>query len=183
MPTITATPGSATANSFLTIAEFIAYLDGRLNASAATDADLGDQEKALVEATRELTVLEWTGTRTDATQALSWPRQYAVDPDAPIPVDPADPGWPVYFGDDVIPTRIKNGTAELALEFLRAGSTDIAKPDADEELVRRRIDVIEHQWTKPSRRRRGLARYPRVLAWIGPLLDGSRVGGLDVVRV
>ena len=67
--------------------------------------------RALIEATRDLSLLRWGGTRTDSTQALSWPRQYALNPDAPSPVDPADNlVWPVYFDDDVIPQRIKDAT-------------------------------------------------------------------------
>ena len=165
--TIVATAGSASANSFVTLAEYLAYLDGRLNATAATGAATADQNVSLVEATRELGLLGWEGSRTDATQALAWPRSFALNPDAPVPDDSVSPG---YFATTEIPQRVKDATCELALEFLRAGTTDVASADTRANVIREKIDVLETEYADPTMRGRGIERYPRVWSMVGPLL-------------
>jgi hypothetical protein len=174
--TITATVGSATANSFVTEAEMTAYCAARLNASIWTDA--AAQLPALVEATRDLSLLEYDGTRTDAVQALSWPRYLAENPDAPAPLD-IGAQFPGYFDDDVIPQRVKDATCELALQYLKLGTTDAASIDRLAGVIRKKVDVLETEWEKGAHAV-GLARWPRVLAYIEPLLAKS--GGLDVIR-
>ncbi len=70
------TPGSATADSYATLAEFEAYAANRLPALAwfAAAAD-PLKEAALRAAARELdAAFDWTGAAVDATQALTWPR-------------------------------------------------------------------------------------------------------------
>lgn len=180
--TITATPGDVAANSFVTAAEMTAYCDARLNASIWTAADA--QLPALVEATRDLSLLDYEGERVDGTQALSWPRQYAENPDAPIgSADPTIPvlidGLPVYYADDVIPQRVKDATCELALQYLKLGTTDAAAIDRLAGVIRKKVDVLETEWEKGAHAV-GLARWPRVLAFVEPLLAKS--GGLDVIR-
>lgn len=181
--TITATPGDAAANSFVTAAEMTTYCLSRLNASIWTAADA--QLPALVEATRDLSLLDYVGERTDETQALSWPRQYAENPDAPTSsADPTIPvlldGLPVYFADDVIPSRVKDATCELALQYLKLGTTDAAALPSNDGVIRKKVDVLETEWADPNKRAVGLARWPRVLAFVAPLL--ARVGGLEIVR-
>jgi hypothetical protein len=117
MPDLVETVGAATANSFVSLDDADEYLDARLNASAWNDEDDEDQKvRALIEATRELTVLAWEGSRTTTTQKLAWPRQYATDPDKPNPSQLGDIAL-LYFDDDEIPQRVKDATCELALEF------------------------------------------------------------------
>lgn len=169
--TIVATAGSATANSFVTLAEALAYTEGRLNASAF-NTNTDSQNRALVEAARELDRLTWRGYRADATQALSWPRTGVVDIDAPIDATPGVwTGQPEY-DEDEIPDRVKNAQIELAVEFLRAGTTDIAGENRNRGVIRRQTGPIETEW-QPSIRREGIARYPRVISYVKPLLAGS----------
>ena len=120
--TIVATVGSASANSYVTLAECTTYMEARLNSDAFDDAVADDQNRALVEATRELTVLPWDGLQVTATQALAWPRQWSRDPDSPVQD---------YFDTDVVPQRVKDATCELAFQFLKAGTTDLAAESAD----------------------------------------------------
>lgn len=170
--TIVATPGSASANSFATEAEADAYLEGRLNSDAWWDADAADRRKALVEAARELNNLPWLGTRTDATQVMEWPRDRVRDPDTPI----SDPGqdYP-YYADDVVPDRVKDAQVELALEFLRAGSTDLAVRDPQLDVQSEGISgATSTQYVRPLHRGRGLQKFPRVLGRIAPLIESSR---------
>jgi hypothetical protein len=176
---LVATVGSATANSFATISEANAYLEGRLNADAWETIG-STQTKALVEATRELDALRWQGWRTDAVQALSWPRTGVVNPDAPSDaLTGLVTGYPEY-DDDVIPVRIKRGTIELALEFLRAGDVDISGTDEDAAIIREKTGPLETEWVR-GQRPIALSRYPRVMAQVGVLLLAGS-GQLDVVR-
>ena len=72
--TVTATAGSASANSYLTVAQADdlanVYL-GTLKWSSATTDNKG---RALIMATRYLDQLDWIGSRASTTQALDWPR-------------------------------------------------------------------------------------------------------------
>ncbi len=170
--TIVATAGASNANSYVTAAEATTYMAARLNSSAWTDAD--DSGVALAEATREIDLCAFAGYRSDDDQALQWPRQSVLDPDA------ASYGL-TYYDSDEIPTRVKNATCELALEFLKAGTTDVAALDATENVIRKTVDVLTTEYVPVSERARGLARYPRVLAYLRPLLASSG-GRLNIVR-
>jgi hypothetical protein len=162
MPTLVATAGSASANSFATVSEGDTYCDTRLNASAWTgETDDDEKARALIEATRELNVLTYVGYTVTETQALVWPRDYATDPDSPT-LD--------YFKNTVIPQRVKDATMELALQFLIAGTTDLAALDATQGVIRKRVDVLETEWATPYLRPTGLKRFPRVWALVQPLL-------------
>ncbi len=173
--TIVADVGSATANSFVLLAEASAYLATRLNASAFTGGtvDVESQKAALCEATRELSAIQWQGSRVTETQALAWPRYCAHNPDGIS-------SWTQYEGT-VIPQRIKDATCELALEFLKAGTTDIAAAGATDGIIEKTTDVLTTRYADPSQRAQGLARYPRVMKLIGPLLEAG-VGQVRLVR-
>ena len=158
------TVGGANANSFVALSEFSTYMEGRLNSDAFDDASTDEQNRALAEATRELSAMGWKGYRVTSTQALSWPRQWAHDPDSPTQD---------YYDSDVVPDRVKRATYELALAFLKGGTTDIASLDQSLQVKREKIDVIETEYVDPFQRARGIARYPAVSREIGPLLAGS----------
>lgn len=185
--TIVATPGDAAANSYATEVEFIAYLATRLHVHAGatvTGTTCTEQEKiALIEATRDLTLLEgkWEGQKMTLTQALSWPRQFAINPDAPEIIGIRDIAL-LYYGTTVVPDRMKNATCELALAMLVAGTSDLVAVDPRLQVHRKRIDVIETEYVHPQLRPQALARFPRVLAYISPLFNASGEGGLMLVR-
>lgn len=171
---IVATAGSASANSFVTLAEANTFMEARLNASTwETDASDDTKNRALVEATREIGTLGYDGNRTDDVQALSWPRQWAVNPD--------DPNGD-YYATTEIPQRVKDATMELAFQFVKAGTTDVAAQDSTAGITRKKIDVLETEYAEFGRAS-GLDRYPRVMNYIRPLL--SMVSGglmVEVVR-
>lgn len=162
--TIDATVGGASANSFVTLAEMTTYMESRLNADSFDDATTDSKNRALCEATRELSALRWAGVRADDVQALSWPRELVVDPD--------DPSGST-FDDDVIPARIKRATYELALGFLKAGTTDIASLDTTLNVRSQTIDVISTEYYEPGNRVKGLSRYPAVMREIRDLLESQ----------
>jgi hypothetical protein len=172
--TIVTTVGGASSNSYATLAEAETYMEGRLNGST-WDADTDDNKnRALVEAARELQVLRWTGTRVDTTQALAWPRQWAVDVD--------DPNGD-YYATTEVPQRVKDAQMELAFQFIKAGTTDLAALDSTDGIIRKKIDVLETEYARPTERVTGLQRYPRVWDRVAALLDSVGSGvNIDLVR-
>lgn len=179
--TIEATTGGASANSFVTEAEAIAYMAARLNAGAWSTTTTGGtltelEKKALIEAARAFDLLGWEGTRSTDTQALAWPREYAVNPDATIS-DPATE-YP-YYANDVVPQRVKDAACEYALELLRANADSRDPLQLDTTPVKRRSRVegaVDTEYFEPPRTPRGWAAYPRIVALIGPLLEST--GGI-----
>ena len=172
--TIDATVGGASANSFVLLTEFATYMESRSNSDAYDDADSDDtRNRALAEATRELSALMWQGYRVDDTQALAWPRDLVANPD--------DPNG-AFYDNDAIPGRIKRATYELALAVLKAGTTDIFSLDESLNVQSEEIGgAISTSYYEPSARIRGLARYPAVMREIRPLLAGRTLGS-PVVR-
>ena len=182
--TITATAGSATANSFATEAEFIAYAATLAIVPASTTVTGSTcseaEKKALVMAFRAFNNFQWQAQRTDSTQAGAWPQRYCLDPDAPSITGLSDIAQ-LYFDDTEVPTRVKNGQIELALAIIAGGTTDIFAADPNAGVVEKTVDVLTTRW-QPYQRPTGLARYPQVLAYISPMLASS-AGSLEMVRV
>lgn len=176
--TITATVGSASANSFGTLDEFAAHMETRLKATAFNEADLESKKRALLEACLELNVLQWKGQPTDDTQALNWPREYAPNPDAAPQADTTD----TYYDDDVVPGRMKRAQFELAYHILAAGSSDLALLDPALNIARRVIaGAVDTQYVDTKDRAQRLAKYPQVMREIRPLLSASTLSN-RVVR-
>ncbi len=168
--TLDTTIGGAAANSYVSQATATAYLEGRLNSSAWTNATSGNRDIALVEAFREINTRAFEGRKVSSTQAGQFPRQWLPDPDAITGT---------YYDTTVIPQRVQDAQCELALEFLRAGTTDLAAlPDSD-GVIEKTVDVLTTRWADPAQRARGLARYPRILALLAPLFAAQ---GSQIVR-
>lgn len=123
MPTLVATVGSATANSYVTVAAADTYFDERLNVTDWTTlSGDDDKERALIMATRRLDLEEYEGEKTDIAQALKWPRLYATDDDGE------------EYDSDTIPMIVQHSTFELALEFLKSDALADTGLDGFEEI-------------------------------------------------
>ena len=101
------TPGSASANTYATLAEFNAYAVNRVPAltwfTAATDPQ---KEAALQAAARSLVVcFTWTGTAVDDVQALTWPRSGMMTRNG------------FTIATTVVPVDLKNAQCEMALQL------------------------------------------------------------------
>lgn len=182
--TITATAGSATANSFATETEFIDYAATLANVPTGTTTTgtscTEPEKKALVMAFRAFNNLAWKARRTTATQSGAWPQSYAENPDAPGLFQ--YPSWTnLFFADDIVPDRVKYGQIELALAILGGGTTDIFADDPTAGVIEETVGPITTRWSAYARAA-GLSRYPQVLAYIGPLLANT-AGGLEIDRV
>jgi hypothetical protein len=183
---IKADVGAADANSFITEDEMTAYCDGRLNAAIWT----GDEAQlpALVEASRDLSLMEWIGIRSTSTQALGWPREYVPNPDLrldnfnELSYDLINRNAPVYYANTEIPQRIKDATAELALQYLKAGTSDLAVRDTNAGVIEKTVGPLTTRWESSRAKPEGISKFNRILALIGPLLKGT-AGSLRLNRV
>lgn len=119
--TIDATVGGASANSYLTLADAQALIDGMVEnddvtawASATTD----QKNRALYSATQRLDRERFLGARATDTQALQWPRTGVRKPDTYINTYAV--GFPFrittdYFTDTEIPDQVKQAQVVLAV--------------------------------------------------------------------
>lgn len=103
-----ATVGGANANSYVTQAEFEAYLEERLHVPAALleggSATDEQKEAALIWATRVLDANTcWTGSAATETQALNWPRSGMFSKNG------------FAIPEDEIPKALKNAQSEMAM--------------------------------------------------------------------
>lgn len=118
---INATVGSASANSYLTLNDAQAIIDGLVEdgdvaawASATTD----QKNRALYTATQRLDRERFLGARVTDTQALQWPRTGVRKPDTYINTYAV--GFPFrittdYYTDTEIPEQIKYAQVVLAV--------------------------------------------------------------------
>jgi hypothetical protein len=119
--TIDATAGGANANSYLTLADAQAIVDGMVEdadvtawASATTD----QKNRALYTATQRLDRERFLGARATDTQALQWPRTGVRKPDTYV--NTYATGFPFrisedYFTDEEIPDQVKRAQVVLAV--------------------------------------------------------------------
>jgi len=119
--TIVATAGAANANSYLTLTDAQALVDGLLEdddvvawASATTD----QKNRALYTATQRIDRERFLGARATDTQALQWPRTGVRRPDTYI--NTYATGFPFrittdYFTDTEIPDQIKKALVVLSV--------------------------------------------------------------------
>ena len=162
--TIDATVGGATSNSFITLPEAETYMEGRGNKATWTAASDANKNIVLVEATREISLMAFIGIRASSTQAISWPRDLARDPD-----DPNND----YFASTVVPTRVKNASAELAFQYMKAGTTDLGALPSTTNIKRKKVDVLETEYFSGHGSPAGMARFPIVINQLQPLLEGA----------
>ncbi len=99
--TINATLSSASANSYVTLAEADAYFETVPSSTQWDNKQDDKKNRALISATRWIDTLHFYGDRCDTSQALNWPRNnYHVDR--------------VELVCTAIPNEIKYATFELA---------------------------------------------------------------------
>ena len=119
--TIDATVGDASANSYLTLADAQAIVDGMVeDADVTAWASATDDQKnrALYTATQRLDRERFIGARATNTQALQWPRTGVRRPDTYV--NTYATGFPFrisedYFSEDEIPDQVKRAQVVLAV--------------------------------------------------------------------
>jgi hypothetical protein len=118
---INATAGAANANSYLTLAEAQAIVDGLVeddDVVAWGTATTDQKNRALFTATQRIDRERYLGARATETQALQWPRTGVRKPDTYI--NTYSVGFPFriqtdYFAEDEIPSQIQEAQVILAV--------------------------------------------------------------------
>lgn len=172
------TAGSASANTYSSLADAETYMLARPFSAAWTAAADAVKNQALVFATMLLDRARWQGTKgitsTGAlTQALAWPRRYAptlefcaTDEVSDIDVVDVAVG---YYDATTVPTPIKRATVEIALGLIKAGSTDPYDQDVQRVKVKT-VDVLTTEFFDSQDAIRGLARFPHGLQLVQHVL-------------
>lgn len=119
-PTLVATVGSASANSYTTVAESDTYHDARLSATDWSGAATATKTVSLIMATRIIDAMyDWNGWTVDDTQVLLWPRNGLTDFKERQ-----------FIQDTEIPQQLKDAVSELARQLIvedRTLDSDISK--------------------------------------------------------
>lgn len=159
--------GSATANSYASVADADAYVALR-QITGWDNLQDHHKEAALVKATDyiEATYRDaWQGYRVSSTQALSWPRSGVVVDTFPIAAN-------------VVPSAVLNACIEMAL---RSADGTVLIEDQGQLVIREKVDVIETEYATYSD---PAQRYPFVSKMLAPyLLSASGDSGFMQVRV
>jgi hypothetical protein len=183
VPDLDATVGGATANSFVSLDDADEYLSTRTD---WVDGDEDDKNDALIESARELSLLEpvLQGYRTDAVQALCFPRILVINTKAPWNSTIGLTGFPEY-ADDIIPGDWAKANIELGYEFFRQGTTAIISSDDSSTVIEKTVGPLTTRWASPVEEAVapliGLARFPRVLALVQQFFAADKSGN-TVVR-
>ena len=161
--------GKPDANAYANAADGDAYHEGHLYASAWTAATTASKEAALVFATRLIdSQFQFGGAKGKSTQALQWPRDDCLDPDA--------------AGDsvasEVVPKPVVAATCEMARELLIADRTASA---AGEGLKFQNVGSTQTGYDKKDTRPVISHVAQAMLAKYGTLLK-SRSGVVQLVR-
>ena len=119
--TIDATAGDASANSYITLSDAQAIVDGMVEDADVTawgSATDDQKNRALYTATQRLDRERFLGARATDTQALQWPRTGVRKPDTYV--NTYATGFPFrisedYFTDEEIPDQVKRAQVVLAV--------------------------------------------------------------------
>lgn len=173
--------GLAAANSFATVAEFVAFNADRGNSTLA-EADTDQIEAALVKGADYMEQkfrLLWTGARATVTQRLSWPRRGVAVPDffdpfyrsaANVPLDFQDTYWipenQVLYEAKVAQILVANETFSGSL------STGVIQPALGRTTKREKLGVLEVEYFDQAQgSSRQTTKYWNVEQTIAPFLD------------
>lgn len=161
---INATLSSASANSYVTLADANAYFETIPDSSTWTNKTDDQKNRALISATRWIDSLNFYGDRCDNGQALKWPRNnWLIDR--------------VELVCTVIPKEIKFATYELAREL--ANDTDAITNTSDDpdnlydevELGELRVKYKSSKYDNP------INNIFDVYPWLQSYLGAYTIGG------
>jgi hypothetical protein len=155
--------GSATAESYISVADATTYHANRGNTAWAALASDTVREQVLRKATdymEQVYRMRWAGVRATASQALSWPRDAVQIPDSPGGYF----GIPNYIENNVVPDAVKNACAELAL---KSSSADLFA-DENRGVLSEKIGPIETQYDPNSSQTK---RYKAIDGMLKPYLE------------
>jgi hypothetical protein len=159
---------TAGANSYVSLAQAVAYFEGRVGAAAWVAAGTSAREQALVSATARLEQEHWLGEQVTSGQPLAWPRLYVLNDDRTAEYDGTS-----------APPRLVAATCELALALLSASGDPLGATGL-EGFARVKIGPLEVTPNTTAFRAGELP--PNVRRSLAPLLATGGSGTFRVVR-
>jgi len=166
MPTLDATIGGATANSYCTAAvsvDALALLVSADRLAAWIALDEPSKEVFLMRATKLLDQnFDWAGYRNTIAQALAWPRYLAYDVDQ------------IIVGEDRIPSKVVDATCLLAIS-ISEGST--ADDFAASPLKQLRVGTIRMDFNDAEGARVTATIPPEVIECLPPIGEYNGASG------
>jgi hypothetical protein len=168
--TINATLSSASANSYVTLADADAYFETVPNSSTWTDKTTDQKNRALISATRWIDSLNFYGDRCDNGQSLKWPRNnYHVDR--------------VELTCTLIPADIKYATYELARAL--ANDTDaITNTESDPDELYQEVTLGDLKVRyKDSKVENPINNIFDVYPWLQSYLGAYTIGGVGGYQI
>ena len=168
--TITATLKSATANSYVTLAEANTYFE-TVPDSTTWDNKTDDQKKrALISATRWIDSLNFYGDRCDEDQALKWPRNnYEVDD--------------VELACTAIPKNIKYAEYELARALANETDAITGNKGTDGTYEEVKIGDMEVKYNTDSQGVGTINNVFDIYPWLQSYLGAYCLGGSGSYQV
>ena len=172
--TITATLSSATANSYVTLAEANTYFETVPDSSTWTDKTDDQKNRALIDAARQIDTLNFYGDRCDNGQALKFPRNnYKVDD--------------VELACTTIPNNIKYAQYELARALANDTGAITGTTGKDGNFSEVKLGDLQVKYNTDSQGTGSINNimdvYPWLQSYLGPyMLGGAGAFQMRVVR-
>ncbi len=181
--------GSATDNSYLSVAEADAIAltrPGTLTWTAVATTD-AQKEAALVTASSYLNQLTWIGSRTSTSQPMAWPRSGAECDEK-------------VYDNATIPGEVEQATFDIAEALLEdpgritgqggssvGGGPELVPGVPNADLQRLKLDVMELEWktdkSSSQRVKSVLTELPHLVGLLGCLTTSTSGGRCTVLRV
>ena len=168
--TITATLKSATANSYVTLAEANTYFETVPDSTTWDNKPDDQKNRALISATRWIDSLNFYGDRCDEDQALKWPRNnYEIDN--------------VELACTAIPNSIKYAQYELARAL--ANDTDAMTGNTGTEGVAKEVELgeLKVKYNEASLASGNVNNVFDVYPWLQSYLGAYCLGGAGGYQV
>jgi hypothetical protein len=154
--------GKSDANSYCSVVDATTYNNNVNQSTTWENATTSEQENALIVGTQYLDIeyaRRWRGMKASSTQALAWPRAGGSD----------DDGYTI--DSDVVPEKLKDACAELALRVLLGDDllgVHTSPGTVEKETVK--VGPITESKTYVGGRSAAGYDYPKVSALIGCLI-------------
>ena len=127
-PTVIASFGGGTSNSYADLAYANTYMDTKVNRDAWDDATPAKHGAALIEATRQIDARRWRGSRYYSFQNLEFPRtmysEEATYPGETYAISQSLVSTPANIDWVRMESRVKDACCEQALHILDLGGSD-----------------------------------------------------------
>ena len=162
--TITATLSSATANSYVTLAEANDYFETVPDSSTWTNKTDDQKNRSLIAATRWIDTLSYYGSRCDNGQALKFPRNnYTIDN--------------VELTCTIIPNNIKYAQYELARALANDTSAITGTTGKDGNFSEVQLGDLQVKYNTDSQGTGSINNILDVYPWLQSYLGAYMLGG------